>query len=84
MANHKSALKRVRQSAKRREENRYKLSTMRSMIKQLRTLEDKGAAQTLLNDTKAYLDRLACKGIIHANKAANYKSQLEKHVGAIE
>ncbi len=83
MANHKSALKRVRQTAKRRARNRYQISTVRSMIKQLRATDDKAAAQTLLNDTKAHLDRLARKGVIHANKAANYKSQLEKHVGTL-
>ena len=40
------------------------------------------SAAEMLNEVKAYLDRLATKGIIHPNKAANYKSALEKGVNA--
>ena len=83
MPQHKSAAKRVRQNEKRRTRNRYHRSRMRTMMKKLRQTEDKDQAQTLLQDTKAYLDRLATKGIIHKNKAANYKSKLEQHVNAL-
>ena len=83
MPQHKSAAKRVRQNAKRRVRNRYHRSRMRTMMKKLRTLDDQSEAQALLNDVKAYLDRLASKRIIHKNKAANYKSELEKHVNAL-
>ncbi len=82
MPQHKSAAKRARQSAKRREQNRQHRSRMRTMIKKLGTLEDKDQATAQLNEVKAYLDRLAAKGIIHKNKASNYKSQLEKRVNA--
>ena len=40
-------------------------------------------AQQLLRQVKAYLDRLATKRIIHKNKAANYKSELERHVNTL-
>ena len=83
MPQHKSAAKRVRQSAKRRTRNRFHRSQMRTMVKQLRQTEDPAQAQTLLREVKAYLDRLATKRIIHKNKAANYKSELEKHVNAL-
>ena len=83
MPQHKSAAKRVRQNAKRRERNRYHRSRVRTMMKDLKETEDKERAETLLNDVKAYLDRLTTKGIIHKNKAANYKSKLEKHVNAL-
>ena len=83
MPQHKSAEKRVRQNAKRRARNRYHRSRMRTMIKRLRTTEDKEQATALLNEVKAYLDRLASKGIIHKNKAANYKSDLEKQVNTL-
>lgn len=83
MPQHKSAAKRVRQNEKRRARNRYQRSRMRTMIKKLRHTEDPAEAQTLLNDVKAYLDRLATKRIIHKNKAANYKSELERHVNAL-
>lgn len=52
-------------------------------MKRLRATEDPDAAQELLNDVKGDLDRLAAKGIIHKNKAANYKSKLEKHVDTL-
>ncbi|MDX1545567.1 MAG: 30S ribosomal protein S20 [Rhodothermales bacterium] len=83
MPQHKSAAKRVRQNAHRRERNRIHRSRMRTLIKKLRQSEDATEAQAMLRDTKAYLDRLASKGIIHKNKAANYKSELEQHVNAL-
>ncbi|MEM1269909.1 MAG: 30S ribosomal protein S20 [Bacteroidota bacterium] len=83
MPNHKSAAKRARQTVGRRERNRQHVSRMRTMIKRLQETEDKAAAETLLNATKAQIDQMASKGIIHKNKAANYKSQLEKHVNAL-
>lgn len=83
MPQHKSAAKRVRQNAKRRAQNRMHRSRMRTMIKKLRQTTDQEQASTLLPQVKAYLDRLAAKGIIHKNKAANYKSELEKKVNAL-
>jgi len=83
MPQHKSALKRVRQNAKRRTENRYHRSRMRTMIKSLDQTEDPEKARSLFQDIKAYLDRLATKGIIHKNKAANYKSRMEQRVNAM-
>ena len=56
---------------------------MRTMIKKLRQTEELSQAQPLLRQIKAYLDRLATKKIIHKNKAANYKSELERHVNAL-
>lgn len=53
------------------------------MMRRLRTTENPEDAAQLLNRVKAYLDRLAAKGIVHRNKAANYKSQLEKHVQSL-
>ncbi|MFT4603466.1 MAG: small subunit ribosomal protein S20 [Rhodothermales bacterium] len=83
MPQHKSAAKRVRQTEKKRVSNRLHRSRMRTMIKNLRTAEDKDEAGTLLNQAKAYLDRLSSKKIIHKNKAANYKSELERHVNTL-
>jgi small subunit ribosomal protein S20 len=83
MPQHKSAAKRVRQNAKRRMQNRFHRTRVRTMIKRLRTTEDATQAAPLLNDVKAYLDRLVSKGILHKNKAANYKSSLEKHVQSL-
>ena len=83
MPQHKSAMKRVRQNAKRREQNRYHRSRVRTLIKKLQATEDKAEATLLLSEAKAYLDRMACKGLIHKSKAANYKSSLEKRVNAL-
>lgn len=83
MPQHKSAEKRMRQNEKRRERNQSHKSRVRTKIKKLRALEDEEEARELLNDVKGDLDRLAAKGIIHKNRAANKKSQLEKHVDSL-
>lgn len=83
MPQHKSAVKRVRQNEKRRLHNKDQKSRVRTLMKKIRATDDKAEAQELLNEAKAGLDRLASKDIIHKNKAANYKSKLEKHVNAL-
>ena len=83
MPQHKSAKKRVRQTARRRLRNRVQRSRMRTMIKSLHETQDKEQAQLMLNQVKAFLDKLAGKNIIHPNKAANVKSKLEKQVNAL-
>ena len=83
MPQHKSAAKRVRQDAERREQNRVHRAKMRTQVKKLRETTDKDAAEALLPEVKKTLDRLASKGIIHKNKAANYKSELEKYVNGL-
>ena len=83
MPQHKSAVKRVRQNTKRRARNRIHRSRMRTMITRLRQTEDQEQARQLFRDLKSYLDRLAIKRIIHQNKAANYKSELERYVNAL-
>jgi len=76
MANHKSAEKRSRQSEKLRVHNKYYARSARNMIKELRALTDKNAAQEMLPKVTSMLDKLAKKNIIHTNKAANLKSSL--------
>lgn len=84
MPQHKSAEKRVRQNEKRRKRNQSHKSRVETKIKKLKAAEEKEVAQDLLNDVKGELDRLAAKGIIHKNKAANRKSTLEKHVNRLD
>ncbi|OIQ19500.1 30S ribosomal protein S20 [Lacinutrix sp. MedPE-SW] len=83
MANHKSALKRIRQTETKRLRNKYQHKTTRNAIKKLRELTDKKEAEALLPSVFSMLDKLAKKNVIHANKAANLKSGLAKHVAAI-
>ena len=80
MANHASALKRIRQTETRRLLNRYKHKTTRNAIKELRALKDAKSANELLPKVKSMLDKLSKTNIIHKNKAANLKSKLTKHV----
>ena len=83
MANHKSALKRIRRNEAVRLRNRYQHKTTRNAIRRLRTEEDKKAAETLLPSVVSMIDRLAKRNIIHTNKAANLKSKLTKQVAAL-
>lgn len=83
MANHKSALKRIRSNEKRRVLNKYQHKSTRNAIKKLREITDGKEAQTMLPSVISMLDKLAKKNIIHANKASNLKSQLTKRVAAM-
>ena len=83
MAHHKSALKRIRQSEVRRLHNKYYARTARNAVKQLRNTTEKTEAAELLPKVSSMLDKLAKRNIIHANKAANLKSGLTRHVSGL-
>ncbi len=83
MANHKSALKRIRSNETKRLRNRYQHKTTRNAIKKLRGITDKKEAETLFSSVASMIDKLAKRNIIHNNKAANLKSKLAKHVSAL-
>ncbi|MCC9041565.1 30S ribosomal protein S20 [Myroides sp. M-43] len=83
MANHKSALKRIRSNEKKRVLNRYQHKTTRNAIKALRLIEDQKDAAVKLPLVVSMIDKLAKKNIIHDNKASNLKSKLTKHVAAL-
>ncbi|MFV0522508.1 MAG: 30S ribosomal protein S20 [Mangrovibacterium sp.] len=83
MANHKSSKKRIRQDEKKRLHNKYYAKTMRNALRQLRATTDKEAATADLPKVTSMIDRLAKKNIIHANKAANLKSGVTKHVNSL-
>ena len=83
MANHKSALKRIRSTATRRLRNRYQAKTTRNAIKKLRNTASAEEAKALLPRVISMLDRLAKKNVIHKNKASNNKSKLTKLVNSL-
>ncbi|MCT8340823.1 30S ribosomal protein S20 [Flavobacteriaceae bacterium TK19130] len=83
MANHQSALKRVRSDEKKRLRNRYQHKTTRNAMRDLRELTDKKEAEKKLPEVMSMLDKLAKNNVIHDNKAANLKSQLAKHVQSL-
>jgi len=83
MANHKSALKRIRQNEARRLHNRYYAKTTRTFVKKLRNIKDKEEALKLLPKVTSMLDKLAKKNVIHKNKASNLKSKLARYVNSL-
>ena len=83
MANHKSAIKRIRQSEKRRLFNKYFHKTARNAVRKLKALTIKKQAVELFPKVVAMLDKLAKRNILHKNKASNLKSKLAKHVNTL-
>lgn len=83
MANHKSALKRIRSNDAKRILNRYQAKTTRTFVKKLKGTTDQAEAQELFKKVASMLDKLAKRNIIHKNKAANNKSKLARHINAL-
>lgn len=83
MANHKATKKDVRQSTKRRDRNRYYGKTTRNAIRDLQAITTGKEAGEKLPSVAAMIDKLAKRGVIHKNKAANLKSKLTKKVNAL-
>ena len=84
MANHKSSIKRIRQSETRNERNRYQHKTTRNAVRDIRASTDKREAVELLPKVSSMLDKLAKRNIIHKNKASNLKSSLKLHVDSLK
>jgi small subunit ribosomal protein S20 len=78
MANHKATKKDVRQAAKRRDRNRYNGKTTRNAIRDLKANKDKKTFEENMPEVASMIDKLAKRGVIHKNKAANLKSKLAK------
>ena len=83
MANHKSSIKRIRQTSVRRLRNRYYAKTARNAMRALRATEDKEQAQALYPKVCSMLDKLAKKNVSHETKANNLKSKMAKHVNSL-
>ncbi len=87
MANHVSALKRVRQTAKRTEVNRNNRSRVRGTLRKMRetvAAGNKEAAEQQFRETVSALDKAIQKGVLHKNTAGRYKSRLAARVKAIK
>jgi small subunit ribosomal protein S20 len=83
MANHKSSIKRIRSNEAKRVRNRYQNKTVRTLIKDLKGIENKAEALKELPEVLAAIDKLAKKNIFHKNKAANLKSKLMKKANSL-
>lgn len=87
MANIRSAIKRVRQSARRRVRNRIVRSSMRTFVKKARTILEEGdtaQAAGAVREAISALDKAAQKGVIHRNSADRRKSRLMKRLSTLE
>ena len=86
MANHPSALKRYRQSQKRRLINSKNAHKLKTQLKKLKAAvaDKKGAdAKGLIPDTFSLIDKSVQKGVIKKNTAARYKARLAKSVNNV-
>ena len=83
MANHKSSVKRIRQTKTKTLHNKYYAKTMRNAVRKFRSTTDKEESVKQLPVIQKMLDKLAKRNIIHKNKAANIKSSLALHVNKL-
>jgi small subunit ribosomal protein S20 len=86
MANHASAIKRNRQSQKRRALNRSHAQRLRTQLKRIRlaiSSSNKEDVQKLLGPTLSLLDKSIQKGVLHKNAASRHKSRLMHRVNAV-
>ncbi len=83
MANHKSALKRIRSDREKQLRNKYQHKTTRNAVRALRALTDKKEAEEKLTAVVGMLHKLAKNNVIHKNKAANLQSKLTKFVASL-
>ena len=84
MANHKSALKRIRSNNKKRLRNRFQHKTTRNAIRDFKALTKKKEAEKELPVIISMIDKLAKKNIIHNNKASNLKANMSKHLNGLK
>jgi small subunit ribosomal protein S20 len=86
MANHTSAIKRNRQSQKRRALNRSHAQRLRTQLKKITlaiSASNKEDLQKLLGPTLSLLDKSIQKGVLHKNAASRHKSRLMHRVNAV-
>ena len=84
MANHKSAIKRIRSSETKKIRNRYQHKTARTVMKKFFEITKKKDAEKELPVLNSMIDKLAKNNIIHDNKASNLKSNISKHVSGLK
>ncbi len=84
MANHKSAIKRIRSSETKKIRNKYQHKSTRTFLKKLDQETKKSAAIKKLPEAISMIDKLSKNNIIHKNKAANLKSSLTKKVNSLK
>ena len=84
MANHKSAILRIKKNETARLRNKYFHKTTRNAIRDLKEEKDRKKADKSLKSVYSMLDKLVKRNIISKNKSANLKSQLTKQVNSLK
>jgi small subunit ribosomal protein S20 len=87
MANHKSALKRIRQNEKRRLHNRHFRNRARTLVRKGRSAlvsGDAERARTAIREAVRDLDQAAARGVVHRRNASRRKSRLMKQLAQLE
>jgi small subunit ribosomal protein S20 len=84
MANHKSAITRIRSNNAKRLRNKYYHKTTRNALRKLRSLTSKKEATALLPKVVSMLDKLAKRSVIHKNKASNLKGSAQVYVNKLK
>ncbi len=84
MANHASAVKRMRQNETRRIRNKAVRSKVSTLVNKVLTSTDKEQANVVLKQAVSAIDKAAVKGKLHKNTAARKKARLTKHVNKLE
>ncbi|MBC8343664.1 MAG: 30S ribosomal protein S20 [Bacteroidetes bacterium] len=80
MAHHKSAIKRIRQNGISRLRNRYQFKVVRNSIRKFKTIKEKEEEEKEFDKLSSLIDKLAKRGVIHQNNAANKKASLAKYI----
>jgi small subunit ribosomal protein S20 len=83
MAHHKSALKRIKIGERNRQRNRFRLSTLRTEIKQVLNSKNKEEAVSNYESAASVLDKMVKKRILHKNTASNKKARLMRYVNSL-
>ena len=84
MAQHKSAKKRIRSNEKRKTRNKGVLSKVKTLVKNVRTAEDKAKAEEHLKTAVSYLDKIGNKKVLHKNNISRKKSSLTRYVNSLK
>ena len=84
MANHKSAIKRIRSSETKKVSNKYQHKSTRTAMKKFLEINKKKDAEKELPVLISMIDKLAKKNIIHNNKASNLKANMSKHLNGLK
>jgi len=79
-----TVLKRVRQSKKANATNKHYKSVVKTVIKKALNESSKENAVKAASSAFSSIDKVASKGIIHKNKAANQKAKISKHLNNIK